>query len=141
MANMVHRVVDEIAIALHTGINPSREEWDAWMDSVRVISAANLSVLAVTDGGGPNTVQRNAFVKYLDGARMRIAVVSDAFVVRGIVTALSWFTDGIRLFSPDAFESATSHLSAAPADVERLRAALKDMAPSLSAPVRAMRGA
>jgi hypothetical protein len=138
---MVHGTSGELAIALHTAAPPSRDEWDEWMQALRSIPAQRLSVLAVTDGGGPNTVQRSEFIKYLKGARIRIAVVSDALIVRGIVTAISWFTDGIRLFSPDAFADAASHLELSSEQIDAVRTKIKAMAAALGATPRAMRGA
>ena len=140
MADMAHTIIGDLGVALHTNTTPSREEWDAWMEDVRKVPAAQLRVLAITDGGGPSAVQRNAFVKYLSGAQARIAVLSDALVVRGIVTALSWFTDRIQIFSPDRFSDATAHLDLSRAQCDLVKERLEVLARSLSNPVRAMRG-
>jgi hypothetical protein len=139
MGEMAHVVIGDLGVALHTDKDPSREEWDAWMVSVRKVPSTRLRVLAVTDGGGPNTVHRNQFVKYLDGAKARIAVVSDAIMVRGIVTALSWFTDGIRIFAPEQLHAAMAHVDMSSELRDTTRDHLREMASSLSAPVRAMR--
>jgi hypothetical protein len=139
MGGMAHAVIGDLAVALHTDENPSRDEWDAFMESVRKVPSSRLRVFAVTDGGGPTTVHRNQFVKYLDGAKARIAVVSDAIVVRGIVTALSWFTDGIRIFSPDDLADALAHVDLTKDQCDAVKDRLRELAPSLSVPVRAMR--
>ncbi|HEX4513582.1 MAG TPA: hypothetical protein VGH87_24430 [Polyangiaceae bacterium] len=139
VGNMVHVMVGDLGIALHTAKTPSQAEWAAWMESIRAVPSARLRVLALTDGGGPNTVQRSEFVKYLAGAKTRIAVVSDALVVRGIVTALSWFTNGIRIFVPEQFHEAVAHLDLTKAEREEVKERVQQMARSLEL-VRAMRG-
>jgi hypothetical protein len=139
MAGMVHEVIGDLGVALHTDENPSREEWDAWMESVRKVPSTQLRVLAVTDGGGPNTMHRGQFVKYLGGAKARIAVVTDAFVIRGIVTALSWFTDGIQIFVPEKLDDAMAHLDLSKEQRELASERLREMAGALPVPVRAMR--
>jgi hypothetical protein len=141
MGDMAHELIGDLAIALHTVAAPSREEWAAFMESIRAVPPARLRVLAVTDGGGPSTVQRSEFVKYLAGEKVRIAVMSDALVVRGIVTALSWFTDKIEIFSPDHFAEATAHLDISSTRHDVVKERLRAMSTLLSAPVRAMRAA
>ena len=137
---MAHVVIGDLGVALHTSTTPSAAEWGAWMDSLQAVAPTRLRVLAVTDGGGPNTLQRGAFVKYLAGAKTRIAVMSDALMVRGIITALSWFTSGIRQFSPDRFAEAVAHLDLTQQQCDAVREHLPVLAESLSSPVRAMRG-
>jgi len=140
MADMVHAVIGDLGVALHTDKTPSREEWDAFMSAIRVVPSARVRVLAITDGGGPSTVHRGQFVKYLDGAKARIAVVSEALVVRGIVTALSWFTNNIRVFAPDDFRAAIAYVDLTQDECDAVKARLREMATRLPGPVRAMRG-
>lgn len=140
MADMAHVIIGTLGVALHTSNTPSRQEWDAWMVSLHDVAPSRLRVLAVTDGGGPNTLQRGALVKYLSGAKARIAVMSDALVVRGIITALSWFTHGIQQFSPDRYAEAAEHLDLSMDEQGAVKKHMPALAEALSTRVRAMRG-
>lgn len=119
-----------IFLVVHTKENPSDEEWDAYVE----FSRANLGnfdcTLIITDGGGPNTMQRGNLNDMLEAANYKgkISVVTLNRLVRGIVTALSWFNPNIKAFSTLQISSALEYLgvpadqhAAVNAEIKRLR--------------------
>ena len=63
-----------------------------------LLARERIRSLVLTAGGGPNTKQRQTIRDLLRDTPVPAAVVSDAPLVRGIVTALSWFNSAIRSF-------------------------------------------
>jgi hypothetical protein len=74
------------------------------------VDPSRVRVLVFTDGGRPSTVQRKAFFAYIGSAQPPIAVVSENLLVRGVVTAMSWFNTRIVLFRPSAAREAFAHV-------------------------------
>ena len=61
---------------------PSEQEWQVLVDAYQrhktAGNLANVRVLAVTDGGGPNAIRRKELAKIWAGMRARIVVVTRA---------------------------------------------------------------
>ncbi len=73
-----------------------------------------------TDGGGPNSVQRNHFSDALGKTLPRVAVLTDSRVIRGIITAIQWLGSmDIKGFAPRAIDEAIEFI-----DVSHRRAEL-----------------
>jgi hypothetical protein len=66
--------------------------------------------LVVTAGGGPTAVQRQAVLDATGGKGIPAAILTDSMMVRGIVTAISWFASQVRAFPPHDLEGALHHL-------------------------------
>lgn len=111
-----------VLVAVHTKPNPTAEEWEAYAVDVEQEMAKDglRGVLIVTAGGGPNAAQRSRIAKIRGLGPVPTAVVTEAFAVRGIVTALSWLGKDIRAFGRDDVERAIQHLSIEPADATAL---------------------
>jgi hypothetical protein len=139
MSEMATGLLDTVCVAVHTPVTPTRLEWGEFMDALRKVPLDQLRILAITDGGGPDAIERAEFLKYIGQTKVPIAVVSDAIVVRGIVTALSWFNTNIHTFAPTQFEAALRHLEVPAPRVPELRALARTLSSRLSAKqVRAM---
>jgi hypothetical protein len=119
MPNQISSFEGSFGLTVHSAQPPSDSEWGEWMVGCRAIKASELRVLVFTDGGGPNTLQRATFTEYHRSEQPRIAVISTALHVRGIVTALSWFNKQIRLFSPAEARTALDFLGIGPDEANR----------------------
>jgi hypothetical protein len=119
-----------VFLVVHAKDNPNDEEWEAYV----AFSKANLgnftSTLIITEGGGPNTVQRGTLNDMLEANNFKgkISVVTLNRLVRGIVTALSWFNPNIKAFSTLQIPAALEYLGvpkdqqdAVNAEIKRLR--------------------
>ena len=97
--SMAIREVGALVIAVNSANTPTDEDWNAFMQLVRrKFARERIRSLAVTAGGGPNTKQRQMIRDVIGTEPVPAAVVSDAPLVRGIVTALGWFNSAIRSF-------------------------------------------
>jgi hypothetical protein len=133
MPNMVFSVVGNVMILVHSARPPADAEWNEYLNAFRVRDPEKLRSIAFTDGGAPNTAQRKALNSILEGKTTLAAVVSPSSMVRGVVTALSWFNAKIRVFRPDEVEEAFKHLGVPKAEhaliwreIHKLRVKLGD---------------
>jgi len=110
MPNMVFSIIGNLMILVHSAHPPTDAEWDEYLAALRARDQEKLRSLAFTDGGAPNTAQRKALNSILQGKTSTGAVVSPNAMVRGVVTALSWFNAKIKVFSPDEVERAFEYL-------------------------------
>jgi hypothetical protein len=98
--SMVFREVGPLIISVHSTEAPTKEEWDGYIRLChKKCLRERVVALAVTAGGAPTSKQRAALQELLRQGAVPVAVVSDAPVVRGIVTALGWFNPAIRAFA------------------------------------------
>jgi hypothetical protein len=100
-------------------------EWVKLVDGMVAAGPQLKAVLAVNySGGGPSANQRSELNRVLGGKMLRVAIVSDSAIARGILTAISWLTPSAKRFPQDVFklgdmEKAYAFLQlAAPAEAE-----------------------
>ncbi len=115
MTTMAYEKSGGVLIVVHTAQAPSAIEWSKWVE--RMGRRDFDSILVVTKGGGPNGSQRTQAVNFWKGqsSTVKIAAITDASVVRGILTALHWlgFSD-MKAFSSREISSALTYLSVLP---------------------------
>ena len=100
-------------LVAHGHSAPTEVEWQqlmaAWASHPEMTTQ-----LVFTLGGGPNVVQRRQSLEVLNarpGGSPKTAVMTDSLVVRGMVTALSWFaTNRVAAFGPGALDDAFNFL-------------------------------
>src|SRR5262249_16125686 len=105
---MIHQVWERdrlsVVVSLHSAENPADEEWEAYLavikEAIDRLGLENVRAIAVTDGGAPSSAQRNRLNQLLGGRSVPGGVVTDSALVRGIVTALSWFNRAVKSFAP-----------------------------------------
>ena len=132
MPTMVHERSTDLFVVIHPNRPPADDEWMTYLRSWSGHDMSRMRTLVFTDGGGPSASQRRLATEALGGKESLTAVVSSSSMVRGVVTALSWFNPKIKSFSPDEAQRAFEYLRiVAPEDiartwilVERLRAKL-----------------
>ncbi len=135
MRNMMTLAFDfkgrKALVALHTKQSPTDEEWAEYMKLVMELRDPINGQLgmAFTDGGSPNTKQRNLLATQIKGAKLRGVVLSSNAMVRGVVTALSWVNPNIKSFHPGQVAQALQYLnlpSEAIGDLSKVIAATRD---------------
>jgi len=120
MKNLLFKRIGDIILAVYSDQPPSDEEWNAYVAALVAAYKATSGTkgvvrsLVVTDGGGPNAIQRKrcfeAVEQFQNWTKSPAAVISASAVARGIVTVLSWFNIGIKVFSPNQTEEAFTFL-------------------------------
>jgi hypothetical protein len=134
MPSMVHEVCGDLFVVIHPATPPTEDEWMDYLRSWRPLDMARMRTIVFTDGGGPNAAQRKLANEALAGKPSLTAVVSSSQVVRGMVTALSWFNPKIKAFGPEEALEAFHYLGVRTPEeiartwslVERVRARLGD---------------
>jgi hypothetical protein len=110
MKNMRFKVIDQTFIVVYGASNPTNEEWEEYLGEVERQGFESTVQLIVTEGGGPDSLQRKLLNEKLKGRSVPVAVVSRSTITRGVVTALSWFNTKIRAFMPSDFAGALRYL-------------------------------
>jgi hypothetical protein len=102
---------EDLVVGVHTRDNPSDEEWEAWYRACEQVMKkhSNVRAAVVTDGGGPNAMQRGRINDLFQGRPQRVGVIAPTFV-RGVITALSWFNPEVRAFRPGDVNGLVAHL-------------------------------
>jgi hypothetical protein len=106
---LCHAVFDDRLIEVIGEADPSARDWDALLATCRREIATLRGGVVLSDGGRPNAKQRAALAA-LDGAVVRIAVLTPSVLARGAVTALHWLGHNIRAFEPDDLDSAFAYI-------------------------------
>ena len=98
--SMVFREIGTLIVCVNSTTTPTDEEWNGYLQLIRkMVAQERFRSLAVTAGGGPTSKQRAAVQEVLRERAVTSAVVTDAPLVRGMVTALGWFNPAIRSFA------------------------------------------
>jgi hypothetical protein len=114
-------------VMLHTVKTPPQDEWDRYLDELRRYDVSQLGLLVFTDGGAPNARQRKGLNDVLGKRVFLRAVVTNSSAVRKIVTAIGWFSAGVKSFAPGEMDAAIAHLGWTTADLASMRQALAAM--------------
>lgn len=125
----------QIVVMAHNKNPLSNEEWEEnylahireLKRTARIDDSANL---VFAEGQGPTSKQRsvgNQIFGKNEHYQFRVAVVTGSTLVRGAVTALSWFNPLIKAYSAEDYRGAFQHVRLRPIDDERVRQALIDL--------------
>src|SRR5688500_7696415 len=108
-------IVDGVAIIVHGSGTPSKDEWQAWLGEYRQHSSQLEGVVIYSFGGGPTSAQRTELLHIVDKLQHvpQTIMVTSSALVRGIITALSWFiapAKRAKVFAPTELEDAFAAL-------------------------------
>lgn len=96
------------------GASPSDAEWDGYLDFLRagLFPGARPKTIVLSNGGSPTAAQRRRLneltAPYAEGAK--VAVMTSSPAVRGVVTALAWFSKMYRSFALGEIDEALRFL-------------------------------
>lgn len=112
MADFLFSVVENCFLLVHTKKAPTNAEWDQYLAELgrRADRIEDLRSLVFTDGGGPTSEQRGRLNPILKGRASRAAVVSNAPIIRFIVSSLALLNPKIRTFQPEELSQALAHI-------------------------------
>lgn len=122
-------------VLVHTKDSPTDEEWKTYCDDARKWREQIRGILVLSEGGGPNSVQRGELEVALDRPEAKTAVVTLSRVARGIVTAMSWFTPKIKAFSTLQVPAALEYLEVPPRGHPSINATIKALRQELDLPL------
>jgi hypothetical protein len=128
-----------VLLALHGAATPSDAEWNQYCEAIPgVLAHPNGVGMVLTDGGAPTAAQRSVMRKKGDGATRRNAVVTDKTIVRGVITAISWFNPGVCAFEPREFSEAFTFVGLRGGQITNVCTALKQLDLELSSHSRVL---
>lgn len=108
---MAWKVIDRLVIVVLGTEEPTDAEWEDYLRAVERHGIDRTMQLVVTEGGGPNAMQRRYLSSLLARRSVPVAVVSGSVTIRAVVTAMSWFNHRIRGFPPTSLRDAIAYLA------------------------------
>lgn len=126
----------QLVILVHSKDAPGDVEWKDYCADVQKWCQQIRGILVISEGGGPNGVQREALEKALGNEtyKAKTAVVTLSRIARGIVTAISWFSPTIKAFSTLQIPDALKYLEIPDANHPRVMVAIKSLRAQLDLP-------
>ena len=92
--SMNHQWQGDVIYCFHRRALPDNADWDAFLDTVahNVRPNDKVRVLVNTEAAGPNAAQRQRMNELMNGlgSKLRVAVLTESVLARGIIQALSW---------------------------------------------------
>lgn len=104
-----HVIPGVIALAVHTDVAPSDEDWDACHQDIAAHLGNLRGLLIYSTSSGPTAAQRARSTATLKAANkdFQTVIMTASRVVRGMVTAFSWsLTGNVKAFSTHDLEGA-----------------------------------
>jgi hypothetical protein len=101
--------------------SPTQSEWDGHIEALRTHIAAHPDSRSCVWARGANLspTQRKQLTDTLP-KNARTAVLTSSLVDRGVVTAIAWFVDGVRAFSPESEPAAFAYLGLTRDEIDRV---------------------
>lgn len=127
---MTHSLFKQsLFLVMHTKDNPTDEEWAEYMEFTRKNLKQIKCTMIMTEGGGPNAMQRGALNDLFEAENFKgkVSVVTLSRLVRGIVTALGWFNPNIRAFSTIQIPAALEYLGVPASDNDAVMREIKSL--------------
>ncbi len=110
MKNVAQKIVGNVIISVYNEHSPTDEEHRELVAVLKSLDHERMRSLVFTKGGAPSAAQRRELNDALGGKQFLTAVVSDARIVKGVVTAMSWFNSAIKAFSMQELDAALEYL-------------------------------
>jgi hypothetical protein len=126
--NVAFKLVDNVIVAAYGRNSPTDEEARQMAEFFRkIIDQPNLKSLSYTEGGAPTATQRKLMQEVMKDRELLAAVVTSSALVRGIVTAVSWFNRQMKAFSPLEERKAFEHLGIPESQFERFKSEARSL--------------
>lgn len=135
---MGFEIHSDLVVGVYGAKEPSNQEWNEYVEALKKIVDRHPPVLTVSDGGGPNAGQRQRLLSIYSKEhhdQIRVAVVSDATAVYGVVTAISWFNSTIKAFKIGKIEEAFSYLEVNPSRTSVILQSVRSLRRDLGLPM------
>lgn len=95
---MGHRFVGRLVVLVHTDHDPDPDEWQRFIDDANARVGSFRGFLIVTSGGSLDAAQRSDAIDLIKRSGASAAVITESAMVRGAVTAVSWFGGKAKAF-------------------------------------------
>jgi hypothetical protein len=123
--NVAYKLIGRICVCYYNALEPTDQEHRESIQFFRKLDFSYVRVLAISEGGAPTTLQRKDFNDIVAGRSIPLALLTDSVLVRGVVTAYSWFNRSIRAFSSDDIQDALAYLEVEEPQYEKFEAEIR----------------
>lgn len=135
---MAFTLVGDLLLLCHSSASPSDQEWGRWVERSR--GSEHRGMLAVTEGGSPNSAQRAKVAELVlqQAKPPPFALVTDSGVMRSVLTAFFWLLGSkqpMKAFAPSELDEALRWMGVTPSQ-EQVRAAMARLQVALTKPVK-----
>lgn len=99
--SMVFKSSGRLELTVHGSGPPTAEEWELYMVHARKVvrgRLADMRIIVVSYGGGPDSAQRKALMDLVGARGAPVVLLTSSIVARGVGTAVSWFNPKLRVF-------------------------------------------
>jgi predicted exporter len=116
MAEMAFAASGDLMVVVHDGRAPMQARWEEFCRECHRLyvelgdRVERRAMLVVSDGGGPNVLQRAQLLKAVERLPIRTAIVSSSGAVRRIHAALQLFNARASCFDAAQFLEAMAHI-------------------------------
>ncbi|MET0390912.1 MAG: hypothetical protein ABW321_33370 [Polyangiales bacterium] len=108
---------ERLLVFCQSGLEPSAEEWKAYVDTLMRVTATPIRCFAYSDGGRPTRKQQDAVMSLPGFGDWPIAMVSPSPGIRFMASTVALHTSKFQLFSPSELDEAYLHLGATPEEI------------------------
>ena len=110
MRNAVFKIVGNVLISLYNEHPTTDADTTEGLAQLKKMDMDTGRALIITRGGAPTAAQRKMVYDAMNGRELTAAFVSSSVVVRGVVTAMSWFNRRNKVFAPSELAAALRYL-------------------------------
>lgn len=128
---MAYTQVGNTMVVAHGPQPPAQHEWEGQIALFRDTKVPVRRLLVFTAGGAPDAKQRAQAEK--EFGKLRVAVLTDAVLARGVVTALRWLGMPISAFPADQVVRAMEDIGVPSGERDEVRSALTRIKASVTA--------
>jgi hypothetical protein len=109
LSTLAHGRLQDVKVIVHYTMVASEEDWAKFMTDAQAMETMQ-GLLVVAGGAKLEVDQRNDIRALYDKHKMKIGVLSDSRITRGVITALGWFGIPVRAFRLDDIGGLLAHL-------------------------------
>ena len=114
-------------IAVHGAKSAAPGDWNAFIRALEAQLTEVRGLLIFSAGASIDIREREQLERLLTLGRLRVAVLTDSKLLRGAVTALSWFKIPIKSFAANDVELALDHIRVEKAERRRVYTVLAQL--------------
>lgn len=107
---MISRLFGRLLMVWHRDVQPTSEEWEEFLDLLRLSDLQKVRGLVLTEGGAPSPSQQLALAKQVGACMIPVAVVSNHVGVRFVASSLALLSKRLRSFTKGELPDAYRHL-------------------------------
>jgi hypothetical protein len=125
---MAWRFEGRLCLVVHGERSPTNLEWQRFLtDSAETGLTAQRRVLVISHGGGPDGEQRKQLIAATRHMPAPVAMMTKSVIVRGIMTALTFFNPVTKVVGLDDNEQAYDFLGLSSGERESARKLRRDL--------------